>query len=185
MGRSAFSFRRAWQRTWRVIRIPLLIYAGVGAVLFSTQIRLIFPGAEKQGQPTTIVQARPGEELVSLTTAHGDQVIALFGPALTPDGQPHPKAASSPTMLYFYGNAMCVNDALPEFDRFRRLGLNVMIPDYVGYGMSGGKPSESGCYATADAAFAHLLKRKDVDPAKIVVAGWSLGGAVAIDLASR
>ena len=60
---------------------------------------------------------------------------------------------------------MCLNDTAElEFDRFRRLGLNVLIPEYVGYGMSGGKPSEAGCRDTADAAYEHLRKRKDVDP---------------------
>jgi fermentation-respiration switch protein FrsA (DUF1100 family) len=60
-----------------------------------------------------------------------------------------------------------------------------MIPEYAGYGMSGGTPSEAACYATADAAFHHLAARDDVDSGKIVVGGWSLGGAVAIDLAAR
>jgi fermentation-respiration switch protein FrsA (DUF1100 family) len=60
-----------------------------------------------------------------------------------------------------------------------------LIPEFVGYGMASGKPSEAGCRDTADAAFAHLQGRKDIDPRKVVAAGWSLGGAVAIDLASR
>ena len=88
-------------------------------------------------------------------------------------------------MIYFYGNAMCLNYATTEFDRFRRLGLNVLIPDYVGYGMSGGTPSERGCQATADAAYDFLVSRRRVDPQQIIAAGWSLGGAVAIDLAAR
>jgi fermentation-respiration switch protein FrsA (DUF1100 family) len=72
-----------------------------------------------------------------------------------------------------------------EFDRFRRLGANVLIPDFPGYGMSGGRPSEKGFYATADAAYDYLLSRPDVDRDRIVAAGWSMGAAVAIDLASR
>ena len=67
-------------------------------------------------------------------------------------------------MIYFYGNAMCLNYATPEFDRFRRLGFNVLIPDYVGYGMSGGSPSEKGCQATADAAYDYLVSTRGVDP---------------------
>ena len=80
---------------------------------------------------------------------------------------------------------MCLRDASGEFEAFRRLGANVLIPDYVGYGMSGGTPGESGCRETAEAALAHLQSSKDVDPGRIVVVGWSLGGAVALDLASR
>ena len=132
-----------------------------------------------------MVRPRADAELVTLSTANGDRVVALFGPALTREGEPHPEASRRPTLLYFYGNGMCLNDTLEQFDHFRRLGANVLIPDYVGYGMSGGQPGESGCLATADAAYDHLQSRRDVDPRAIVAVGWSLGGAVAIDLASR
>jgi pimeloyl-ACP methyl ester carboxylesterase len=182
-GRRARSVRARW--AWRIVRSTILIYVLIVAVLAALQTRLIFPGAATQGKPTSVVAAEPGCELVALTTRDGTNVKALFGPALTPAGRPRADAASRPTILYFYGNGMYLKAALPEFDDFRRLGANVMVAEYVGYGMSDGTPSESGCYATADAAYEHLLKRKDIDPKKIVVAGWSLGGAVAIDLASR
>ncbi|MFI5457577.1 MAG: alpha/beta hydrolase, partial [Isosphaerales bacterium] len=88
------------------------------------------------------------------------------------------------TMIYFYGNAMCLYDATFDLEQFRRLGLNVLIPEYVGYGMSEGSPSEKGCQATALAAYDYLVSTQRVDPRRIIAAGWSLGGAVAIDLAS-
>jgi pimeloyl-ACP methyl ester carboxylesterase len=91
---------------------------------------------------------------------------------------------SRPALLYFYGNAMCLAYAEPEFDRFRRLGLNVMIPDYLGYGLSDGKPSELGCRETAEACLENLQAR-GFKPSRIIAGGWSLGGAVAMDLASR
>ncbi len=160
-------------------------FGGYWAVLYAIQALVIFPGAESQGKPESVVQPQPGSELIRLATEHDERVVGLFGPAQLPDGQLDPDAKSRPTLLYFYGNAMCLNDTHFEFDHFRRLGLNVFIPEYVGYGMSQGKPSEVGCRDTADAAWAHLQGRKDIDPRKIVVAGWSLGGAVAIDLAAR
>jgi hypothetical protein len=49
--------------------------------------------------------------------------------------------------------------------------------------MSGGKPSEMGCYAAANAAYDYVLKRDDIDPKLIVTIGWSLGAASAIELA--
>jgi fermentation-respiration switch protein FrsA (DUF1100 family) len=177
--------RRAVGAIRRMLLIPTFVFLGIVAVFVALQARLIFPGSETQGKPSAVVRPAPGTELVNLTTERADRVVALFGPALLPDGKPHPEADRRPTILYFYGNAMCLNDALFEFDHFRRLGCNVLIPEFVGYGMSGGKPSESGCRETADAALAHLQGRKDIDPKKIVAAGWSLGGAVAIDLASR
>jgi pimeloyl-ACP methyl ester carboxylesterase len=54
---------------------------------------------------------------------------------------------------------MCANDCWDNFSKWRKLGYNVMIPDYLGYGMSGGKPSEAGCRATADAAYDWLVAR--------------------------
>ncbi len=104
---------------------------------------------------------------------------------MTADGRPDPLAADRPTLLYFYGNGMCLKYAESEFEQFRRLGLNVMIPEFAGYGMSGGKPSERGCQATADAAYEHLVRTRGIKSSRIIAGGWSLGGAVALDLASR
>src|SRR5439155_8969155 len=145
---------------------------------------LIFPGAATQGHPDAVVRPAGGAQIVSLTASTGDTVTALFGPALTPDGRPHSDALHRPTILYFYGNGMCMADCEGQFEKFRRRGFNMMVPDFLGYGMSGGKPSEQGVYATADACFEHLLTRRDVDAKKIVPFGWSLGSAAAIHLAS-
>ena len=155
-------------------------------MLYVFQTRLIFPGSATQGSPDAKVEPRPGTELLSLETENKDRVVALFGPALTETGTAHPAASSRPTLLYFYGNGTNLLDVDAEvFDRFRRLGVNVLVPDYAGYGMSGGSAGENACYQTADACYDHLMGRKDVDPKRLVVVGRSLGGAVAIDLAAR
>ncbi|WP_435009252.1 alpha/beta hydrolase [Tundrisphaera lichenicola] len=175
--------RRRW--IGPLIRVPLLIYAGIVAFFFFTQTRLIFPGSQTQGRPEARLPRLPGAELVTLTTERGDRVVALFGQALGPDGGPLPDASTRPTLLYFYGNAMSLRDATDQFQQFRRLGANVMIPEYAGFGMSEGRPGEAGCRETGEAALGYLESRKDVDRSRIVLAGWSLGGAVALDLASR
>lgn len=169
----------------RIARVLALAYLGVGTLMFSLQSRVIFPGQESQGQPYAVVRPRAGTELVRLRTGDGVGIVALYGPALHPDGSPDPDAADRPTLLYFYGNGMCLSDTDGEFERFRRMGLNVLIPEYVGYGMSGGKPSERGCQGTADAAYEYLVRTRHVQAGRIVAGGWSLGGAVAIDLAAR
>jgi len=153
-------------------------------VLLSAQRYLIFPGAATQGRPDAAVRAGEGEELLRLRAGTGDTIAALFGRALNADGSPRPDAARRPTVLFFYGNGMCLADCYHEFKTFRRLGANVMIPDFVGYGMSSGVAGEIGVYSTADAAYEHLLTRSDIDTGKIVPAGWSLGSGAAIHLAS-
>jgi pimeloyl-ACP methyl ester carboxylesterase len=169
----------------RLARVTLLLYVGFVVLLYLFQEKGIFPGANTQGQPEAQVRPRADTELLRLETPTGDRIVALFGPALTADAQPDPRAALRPTMIYFYGNGSCLNRVAPEFDRFRRLGLNVLIPEYVGYGMSGGSPSETGCQATAETVYDYLVSARKVDPKSIISAGWSLGGAVAIELASR
>lgn len=170
---------------WRILLPLLLVYVLVLLFVYFSQRGLIFPGSASQGEPYYEVTPPPGTELVRLTTATGDRIAAVFGPALTLEGKPHPQAASRPTVLYFYGNGDSLKGNLAQLHEIRLLGVNVIIPEYVGFGMSTGTASEAGCYATADAAYAHLLTRTDIDPARIIAAGWSLGSAVAIDLASR
>jgi uncharacterized protein len=170
---------------FRLLRLAFLICVGFLAVVYWFQARLILPGANTQGQPEAQVHPRSNAELLHLETKNGEHIVALFGSALTADGKPDPDAATRPTMLFFYGNAMCLNYATPLFDRFRRLGLNVIIPDYVGYGMSSGSPSEQGCQATADAVYDYAVTTRGVAPRRVVAAGWSVGGAVATDLAAR
>lgn len=169
----------------RIARFLAVTYLAVAALMFSLQSRIIFPGHETQGQAYAEVRPGMGAELVHLDTAQGVPIVGLYGPSLEPDGRPDPRAADRPTLLYFYGNGMCLNDTVEQFEQFRRLGLNVMVPEYVGYGMSSGKPSEIGCRGTADAAYESLVRTRKVPADRIVVGGWSLGGAVAIDLASR
>ncbi len=154
----------------QVARICAVIYLGIGAVMFSLQTRLIFPGASTQGQAFAEVRPRRGTELVHLKTSNGDRVVALYGAALLPDGRPDPLAASRPTMIFFYGNAMCLNYSDSQLEEFRRLGLNVLIPEYVGYGMSSGSPSERGCRATAFAAYDYLIEERNVPPEQIIAA---------------
>jgi fermentation-respiration switch protein FrsA (DUF1100 family) len=158
---------------------------GVAEGRASLESMLIYPGAATQGRPDTVVPPGPGYELVHLATTDGTGIVAQFGHAQDAHGGPAAHPEQRPTVIFFYGNGACVAYMATEFDRFRRLGANVLIPDFPGYGMSGGRPSEKGFYATADASYDYLLSRPDIDRDRIVAAGWSMGAAVAIDLASR
>jgi pimeloyl-ACP methyl ester carboxylesterase len=169
----------------RFTRRAVPAYLGFLTLLYLFQDRMIFPGAGTQGQMGARVRPRADAELLELRTRTGERLAALYGRAVRGPGDPELAGAQRPTVICFYGNGTCLQTALPEFDRLRRLGLNVLIPEYLGYGMSDGSPSERGCQATADAAYDYLVLNRRVDPTSIISAGWSLGGAVAIDLASR
>src|ERR1035441_6420076 len=147
--------------------------------------RVILPGAAHQGRSEAILQPNSHYELLSLQVQGGRKIAAEFGKALDAKGQPLASTNLYPSMLFLYGNATYMARCQKLFEGLRRLGVNVMIPEYPGYGMSEGRASERGCYAAADAACDYLMSRSDIDRAQIIIAGHSLGGGVAIDLASR
>ncbi len=164
-----------------IARSLAVIYLGVTLGCSMLQEQLIFPGSGlTQGKPSARVEPSPGLEIISLTLADGTTCYGfLAGPA---NGG---SLAGRPTVLFFYGNGMSMADCFGFVRSFRDMGCNLMVVDYPGYGMSGGKPSEQGCYAVADAAWSYLNSRPDIDASQRLIAGWSLGSAVAVDLAAR
>ncbi len=88
-------------------------------------------------------------------------------------------------LIYCHGNAGNISDRAGKIKSFHAMGLNVFIFDYRGYGRSEGVPSEEGLYRDATSAFDWLSNRPDIGKFPIVVYGTSLGGAVAVDLASK
>jgi len=93
--------------------------------------------------------------------------------------------AAKQTMLWCHGNAGNISDRLQNLARFAELPVNVFIFDYRGYGKSQGKPDEKGVYLDAEAAYDFLVRDKGVEPQNIVLFGRSLGGAIAVELASK
>ncbi|CAF0990898.1 unnamed protein product [Rotaria magnacalcarata] len=68
---------------------------------------------------------------------------------------------------------------------YRTCNINILLFDYRGYGKSTGAPSEAGLYTDALAVYNYVRKRNDLDQNKIFLFGRSLGGAVALNLASQ
>ncbi len=95
------------------------------------------------------------------------------------------RPSSKSVMLFLHGNAGNIGDRLTKIKLFYELGLSVFIIDYRGFGRSEGVPSEKGVYRDGRAAFDYLQARKDLQKVPIVLYGESLGGAVAIDLATH
>lgn len=88
------------------------------------------------------------------------------------------------TVLYFHGNRDHLQYYWDRTELFYRMGFNVFIFDYQGFGMSEGKPSESALYADARAALEYVLSRSDASPKQLAFYGFSLGCTAAIDVAA-
>ena len=90
------------------------------------------------------------------------------------------------TWIWFHGNAGNISHRLENLTLLhRQLGVNILLFDYRGYGLSEGRASEKGTYQDATAALEYVLSRQDIAPHRIVYFGRSLGAAVALWLATR
>jgi fermentation-respiration switch protein FrsA (DUF1100 family) len=89
------------------------------------------------------------------------------------------------TLLFCHGNAGNVSHRLENVYHLVHAGFEVLLFDYRGYGRSTGQPSEDGLYRDAEVAWAHLVERCGKAAGPRVVFGRSLGGAVAVELATR
>jgi hypothetical protein len=87
--------------------------------------------------------------------------------------------------LFFHGNGENLETMRRAglFSALGELGVAYLAVDYPGYGRSGGEPSEESLVAAAEAALDRL---RQIHPERRTVAvGWSLGAAVAVQLAAR
>jgi fermentation-respiration switch protein FrsA (DUF1100 family) len=92
---------------------------------------------------------------------------------------------NGPVVLNMHGNSGNLTNHRHWIQAFAERGISVFIFDYRGYGKSDGEPIEEGLYSDATGAYEYLLKQKKIDPKRLFLFGHSLGGAIAIDLASR
>ena len=93
--------------------------------------------------------------------------------------------ATATTVLVFNGNAGNRSYRAPLASALRRRGFQVFLFDYRGFGGNPGAPTERGLALDARAARDFLLRRGDVDAARLVYFGESLGSAVAAELAAE
>jgi fermentation-respiration switch protein FrsA (DUF1100 family) len=88
-------------------------------------------------------------------------------------------------MLFFHGNAGNISHRLETIKIYNKLGLNFLIFDYRGYGISTGKPTEKGTYLDADSVWQYLIEERKLEPQEIIISGRSLGGGIAAELAKK
>ena len=90
-------------------------------------------------------------------------------------------------VLFLHGNSATIASRvnIARYRELRALGLSVLAAEYRGFAGIPGVPSEGGLNADARAAFDYLTGSLRVGPERVVVYGWSLGSAVAVDLAAN
>ncbi len=98
------------------------------------------------------------------------------------------RIATDTVILYCHGNKDHLDFYYPRAQLLAWVGgkhhYGVMSFDYRGFGLSEGKPSESGMYADADAAM-QWLKQNGLTSDRLIIYGFSMGTAPATELTSK
>jgi len=149
------------RRLLSIIALTSVLLAGCNSVFF-------FPERTQVFSPD---QLGLKYEVVNFTAGDGTPLYGWFLPAT---------GRVRGTILFLHGNAENISTHILSVRWLPPAGFNVFLPDYRGYGASGGKPSGAGVQDDVNAAMRTLLARPDVDPDRIVVFGQSLGGAIAV-----
>ena len=91
---------------------------------------------------------------------------------------------AAPAILYLHGARWNLTGSASRIERWRKLGFNVLAVDYRGFGKSSDvAPTEALAYEDAETAWDYLGK---LAPGKRrFIVGHSLGGAIAVELATR
>jgi fermentation-respiration switch protein FrsA (DUF1100 family) len=162
---------------WIVV-LAVVAYGGAIVWLIANETRLVF----ESGQAVRSFTPAPPFEEISVRGAAGprQRIWIMRATALA-------ATADAPWVIFLHGNAATIGSRMNivHYEHLRTLGLNVIAPEYRGYGGLEGVPTESGIESDARAAYDTVCERLHLDPKRIVVYGWSLGSAVAVDLASR
>lgn len=133
------------------------------------------------GRPADFKGLRAGDEMF-IIKVRGDTPDVQEKLSLWWMPSPDPQA---PTLLYLHGTFRSLYRNHPKMEALRDAGFSVLAVDYRGWGESEAIiPSETSILADADVAWTELMRRQP-DPKKRVIFGHSMGGGVAIDLASR
>jgi uncharacterized protein len=167
-----------------LVGILTIVYGSACLLLRFVQYRLIFAPS-------------PTAELTPADWQLGHEDVWLTVSSDSPEQQERihgwwiPASLSVDTtnvLLYFHGNSgnLSRNFNLDQIHRFHQLGFSVFAIDYRGYGRSSDRfPSESRVYEDAQMGVKYLTENQGILPAKIFFFGHSLGGAIAIEMASR
>lgn len=157
-----------------MIRKFLIVFAFISCFYFYVRYleknSLYYPSRQLEFDPSDIGLAY---DEVFFEASDGIKLHGWFVPA----------QGSNIFVVFVHGNGGNISHRMDKIRVFNEQRVNFFIFDYRGYGKSRGVPDEKGLYLDIKAAY-DFIKTK-YPAAKIVVYGESLGGALAIDLASK
>ena len=150
-------------------------YLGLLGLLVWSEPHLVYPGAEPNQRDYARRPVETEEHWIS--AADGVRLHAWLLRSPNPGR----------TILFCHGNAENVARVANGTGRKLRdeLKANILVVDYRGFGKTGGVPSEAAVVADCAAALEWLAEQSGKTVSEITLYGRSLGGGIAVQLASR
>lgn len=161
-------------RSWVVWLLAIVGFLAFGAFGARTAVNAIAYDATFHPTAERPAPTAPGVRDITIQTADGETLRAW-----RMDAQ-----AGQPTFLFFDGNGHSPHNDSPRIAALAARGAGLLMASYRGYAGSTGRPSERGFREDARAAYATLIA-EGVAPGDIVIHGFSLGSAVAVQLAAE
>lgn len=166
--------RRCLRFIWHWLIFPIFCYFGVVLVFWLLERNLVFrPSSAAEWKPPVNANTQD----ISLVSADGTKLHAWWLPA---------RDRTAGAFLHAHGNGGNLSHRGQFAAELQQAtGAGVLMFDYPGYGKSEGKPTEEGCYNAGEAAYEWLTNTEKFPAERIVLMGESLGGGIAVELATR
>ena len=119
----------------------------------------------------------PAHEDLFVATPDGERIHVAHVPARTPD-------PGAPVLVYFHGQSNNIGTTWRRIELLYPLGWPIYAVDPRGYGRSSGTPSEAGIVTDLTTLAGFLSETRGHEAGKLVIYGYSLGGAFAVHLAT-
>ena len=88
-------------------------------------------------------------------------------------------------IIYFHGTKGNISLYLGGIEQLHKVGKNILIVDYEGFGQSPGKATIENTINNAIAIYDFLISYKNLTPNDIRLFGYSYGGAIAVEVALK
>lgn len=151
--------------------VVILIILVIVFIVFS------YKSDEKIFKPTRDIVWRPSEPYIDemIEDVYGNRTLNIW----------YFNREKQNTIIFYHGNTGNISNRRYIVEISSILECNLLLVDYRGYGKSKESPSKAGICSDGIAFYDYLVKTIGTNPSNIIIWGESLGGSVAIYVASK
>jgi pimeloyl-ACP methyl ester carboxylesterase len=164
--------------------LPLLAWLALFLFLRANESRIVF----MTDRTYSFMKGRTHSSSVSIDSTVFHRVQFPTSDGLSLEGIQLGTTAAWPYWILFCsasGMTIHMTEVQEQLRALRSFGYGVLSFDYRGFGGNAGEPTEEGVYTDAESAYSYLTQNLRVPPTRVILAGRSLGSAVAVELATR